>query len=445
MNKHLLVGLTFLSVLTYCSGSAFASSSNRILPEEDQICVKQTVPDIPAEAANPVVIDMSGQAIKRICEGVYAGQGVATRGEPIYFGMELLDKENSPKWERYRDHTDFMACDKGLMYVLAKYALAENGSDFLQRAGFFNPKYTGFTADELTAYMNHLKQKLQQNARTADLVRAVCMGSVHLFCLEDGSSYIAYVSKQPVTGRRPFLGQPNSRLITLKQFDEIYGDLLMCVGVYDIPGTNSYYNRGIFRNPSSFIYGGYKGISLKLHGFTGAIMSQLFENKKFLKVEPAEQMHMLLCNHIPHDQMFIDCCIDLNYGFPHRPDDFSKTETSDEVIDLWFKNQLERLVWQKKQYADKERLKVQLQFWKKTLLEAKASGGKKRNKTRKIQHASDMISELTSELLKLHTHQKRQLRNGRSNYTQTLQPGEDYCGEWRHFIRLSALVDLYKG
>jgi 8-oxo-dGTP pyrophosphatase MutT (NUDIX family) len=57
----------------------------------------------------------------------------------------------------------------------------------------------------------------------------------------------------------------------------------------------------------------------------------------------------------------------------------------------------------------RERLEKQLQRWQETLKQAQSSRGKKGNKTRKIQHAANMVTELQTELKALDKHQKHQL------------------------------------
>lgn len=63
----------------------------------------------------------------------------------------------------------------------------------------------------------------------------------------------------------------------------------------------------------------------------------------------------------------------------------------------------------------KERLEQQLHCWQEILKQAKASSGKKHNKSRKIKHASNIVKELQTELSTLAKHQKRQLFYGQNN------------------------------
>lgn len=73
-------------------------------------------------------------------------------------------------------------------------------------------------------------------------------------------------------------------------------------------------------------------------------------------------------------------------------------------------------------FIKRERLKESLQHWQETLKQVKASRGKKRNKSRKIQHAHNNITELQTELRTLDKLQKRQSFYGQSHTFSAREP-----------------------
>lgn len=61
-------------------------------------------------------------------------------------------------------------------------------------------------------------------------------------------------------------------------------------------GDNAYTNRGIFKNPISFIEDGnkYPGLSMKLHGFSAVVVDQFSKDKQYMSVAPAPAMRALI-------------------------------------------------------------------------------------------------------------------------------------------------------
>ncbi len=235
------------------------------------------------------VSSYASASVTKVAEGVYAGQGTASSGEIVYFGMELVDSSNIVGWERYVTHAKFMTADssgKILVYSMR----SEPGLRSPYSEGI--KEDSGFTEEEYTSYMDNLYNKGFYKPEKYAGLRGVPSGAAGFYIEDDGNYYVVYASKKPVTGKFNF--PKTEEFIRLKDFNRIYDDILMSVRSSDSPGTDSYSNRGILRNPKSFIDGGYAGLALKLHGFSAAVAKQIFKDKKFMVVSPTEVMQKIL-------------------------------------------------------------------------------------------------------------------------------------------------------
>ncbi len=246
--------------------------------------------------------------VHQVAEGVYAAQIVTNKGETIYFGMELLDESSQTNWIRYKDHTDYLT--KRNRGILTAYAQPEENYINYQEV-------TGYTDEEFAIYISKFKQTKQKNKNLLECIEGIGSGVVGFSPFADGKRYVAYISTTPITGKRDFSQQPNDRFITLKMYNEIYKGLIMSVGV-DGGEALGYQNRGIFRNPDSFINGGHEHISLILHACTAAVMFKFFGRKYFV-VSPVKAMHTLLAKEMPKDQMLTQSP-NKNYGFGRLPE-----------------------------------------------------------------------------------------------------------------------------
>ncbi len=251
-------------------------------------------------------VDFPCGSVTQVANGVCAGKGTATSRETVYFGMELVDQSNIDQWRRYRDHANYMVRDsRGVMVVSATLSEPERRHAYDESI----KEVTGFSEAEYTAYMKDLYEKGLYKKEKLNAINGVRTGIVAFNLTEDGKTYVVYASKKPVTGKFPF--PITNSFITLKDFDIIYDDILMSVGSEDIPKTLVYHNRGIFRNPKSFIDGGYKGLSLKLHGFSAAVA--ILSGKQYMVVNAAPAMQEVLNKHLKPKDAFIDKQIPAEY------------------------------------------------------------------------------------------------------------------------------------
>lgn len=114
------------------------------------------------------------------------------------------------------------------------------------------------------------------------------------------ATYVAYISKKPITGP---LSLPKTES-NLKIFKEKYKDILMSVGVRLDDSKPLFENRGIFRNPFSVIEGGYSNIATQLHAFTGKVMKERVnqtlggKEKLYFSVSPINNMKDILVKKI---------------------------------------------------------------------------------------------------------------------------------------------------
>jgi hypothetical protein len=257
--------------------------------------------------------------IRKISEYVYAGEGKALSGEPIYFGMEYFTQE---KWLMYRDNAERMSNGwnstlrtNGLLLYYARHSEPHNRPPHDDKVRTL----TGFTRDEYNNFMEQLyTQGLYQENKVKALesISAGCAG----FLTDKNVFYeIAYVSKEPVTGPFPFKNLKEN--MSVKEFLTAFDKLLMCVGsrIDENSPHTVYENRGIFINPASFLHGGYSGLSLMLHGFTAAVMHEIYPTLQYMAVSPLRNMFSILRKHIDPDDIYIKYILEKN-------GDYSKDE-----------------------------------------------------------------------------------------------------------------------
>ena len=95
--------------------------------------------------------------------------------------------------------------------------------------------------------------------------------------------FVTYASSKPVGERFEKKGKPKNPvdaedLPELEtRFRELYGDIVMSVGVSLWQGYHCFESRGIFRNPVSALDRTFPGISLHLHAFTATVVQQYID------------------------------------------------------------------------------------------------------------------------------------------------------------------------
>jgi hypothetical protein len=184
----------------------------------------------------------------------------------------------------------------------------------------YDHKKCGFTDEEFKNYVDWLEKNglLNTDKKSEQKMEGVSNigGGITGLTIKTGENrYIAYVSKKPFVGKFPFPNDPKFK--NIMNFNELYGDLLMCVGVNSYRGKSYYENRGIFRNPTSMINNDFKGISLHLHSMTGAVIHSFkedFGQKEHMRVRALPEMHEILRKNFGKDLTTVDS-FDQSDGF----------------------------------------------------------------------------------------------------------------------------------
>lgn len=236
--------------------------------------------------------EMSGELVKEVAPGVYAGQ-TQVGNETVYFGMEKIDDVNIEQWDKYKRQAEKLTTKNGGLLtnwsIFHKQNIRPPFSERIQ-------KRTGFSDEnEYAHFMDKLDAVVDANQNIVGLLIGIPTGIAGFNIKADGNSYVVYASKKPVTGRFPFPVELPIE-ISLKKFYEYFGDILMIVKSEVKPDADSYANRGIFKNPISFIEDGnkYPGLSMKLHGFSAAVVHHIFKNKQYMSVAPAPAMRSII-------------------------------------------------------------------------------------------------------------------------------------------------------
>lgn len=232
------------------------------------------------------------KSFSEVAPGVYAAKS-NIGGNDVYFGMEKIDKLNEFKWRRYADMADYLTkTSRGILAVWPTFISRGKNIPYDQGIG----EATDFNELEFNNYIEKIKNVLKDNERALSVIKGVPIG-VAGFSTAGKDKYVAYASKKPILGRFPFPSEL-PLWISLKKYYEYFGDLLMIVGSDIKPGSLSYENRGIFRNPISVIEDGnkYPGLSMKLHEFTALSAHTINSNTKYLVVDPAPSMRAIIVN-----------------------------------------------------------------------------------------------------------------------------------------------------
>jgi hypothetical protein len=215
---------------------------------------------------------------------VYAGEGFALSGEPIYFGMEYGPAKN---WLTYREHTDNMSNNwnselryNGLFRYYASKSEPVNRplyDDMVKR-------HTGYTQAEYDNFMNDLFKHEMYKPEKLKAIKSISGGCAgfHVHANADDLCDVAYISKRPVTGAFSFPDVPESK-ISFKEYFSAYADILMCIGANLSKGPSVVEIRGIFERPNKKVY---SGLSLMIDGFIAAVVEQIAKEKEYIVLAP---------------------------------------------------------------------------------------------------------------------------------------------------------------
>lgn len=198
----------------------------------------------------------------------------------VYFNMELVGDTNREDWENYAYNCGRMAHhNRGIITVSALIA-KRDGIIYNESVA----EITGFSQEEFIQYM----AKLKSHSGLKKVVSGIAG-----FDISQPNTYIVYCTKTPVD-KFPFPKRSSlyCENLTLKEFNIAYDNLLMCMRSVVFEGE-VYNNRGIFRNPKSFVDGGYPNLSIQLHAYSAIMMKEKF-GKKYMSVSALPKMASIL-------------------------------------------------------------------------------------------------------------------------------------------------------
>lgn len=294
---YFLLGLT-LSSTQFC----FAGKTE----EQDKQPVRKSIaPPKPNINYNNAKEDPNPTRTVReiIKDEAYAGEGRAASGESVYFSMELVNSSNIDYWQHFADLSyRFTDDSRGTISLLAKFCNSEKRRDLLNYERI--KEFLGMSEPEYQEYKEKLIERKMYNPDMNKGLLAVGSGACAFQLSKEDNTYVVYASKKPITDK--FLFSPHADEInTLKGFNEEYGDILIAVRLSLRENPAYYVNRGIFRNPASFVEGGYKGIAMKLHAFSGAVAEKFFPTRQYMVVHALPSMHTILTKEVPLDAGFL--------------------------------------------------------------------------------------------------------------------------------------------
>lgn len=260
-------------------------------------------------------------SLTRVNETLWTAKSKAASGEDIYLGFELVDESNRENWRRFGQQTEKKTHkNRASFSVHAVFSDPKSGRD----DGNSDPMYTGLSNAEYAIFLHDLctkkmyeKSKLEVfddiysaangfNLRDRQTVKGVVI---------ENTTFVAYISKEPIKDKFVFPedDEKEPRFMSIKDYNEAYKNLVMAMQVNDTQG-DTYEHLSIFRNPTSYIEGNYKGISDRLHVFTCMVMSKYFY-KKSTKIESLSHMTKMLKAFFAKDPVVVFSIKPAEYGF----------------------------------------------------------------------------------------------------------------------------------
>ena len=248
---------------------------------------------------------------------IYVGAGFTQAGEPIYFAMEKITDKNYQTWIDYKDFAYELTDQRGPLRGLSVFSNLNHDQ--------FKEKYKEHYSDYLYELAKTIEPKKKKISMLIFYIPSGILGFNDILKRSNASKdvYVVYISKNPITGiftpKIPLSKEAFREMSIsdkIRSFDEAYDDIIMSVGIENPffhedkkldPGIReSVEHRGIFRNPLSAVRDDYKGISLLIHGFAGAVEFSYFQDKHYMMVLPTEGMANILQKNIKPGDLFID-------------------------------------------------------------------------------------------------------------------------------------------
>ncbi len=247
---------------------------------------------------------------QKIAEGIFIGEGRAKSGEKVFLKMEVITETNKPLWETYLEATKQLTLlDRSALTYAMRYTqkvcdpsggvrfVNENYEDLVDRLGYSKQEFDAFISllgarGFFWAPENKARIKSVNNTHT---------GAAHLLLAADNKHYVIYASKT-ADFKMPRVDKNNASTepLTFKEYTDLYGDLLICVGA-GFPDSASVHSKGMFRNPYSTIEKTHQGLSMIIRGFSGAVVQKFFPEKTTLNCKPIPSMQYMISSSLQPD------------------------------------------------------------------------------------------------------------------------------------------------
>ncbi len=223
--------------------------------------------------------------------------------EPLFLRMEFLTEATSRAWDNYKQNC---------VWITARWSGPSCGVlTKLLDAGRLNyPDYeqmkddTGFTVEEYETFSERVfaLEEATRDKITGILERTATgiLGMNEAF----SPNYIVYITRNrnfSILKADKFM---KKNQLNLKNYINAYLDILISVGA-NLSIENGFENRGISRNPYWVVEGKYSGLSMILHGFTGAVAERFFFKKEVMYVTPIGSMQVIITKHLLPNEGYI--------------------------------------------------------------------------------------------------------------------------------------------
>ena len=220
---------------------------------------------------------------RQIREGLYGAVFHHING-PIYLRMELLTEENSVPWRKFRNNT--MTIHRYLFDILPGVMQGQEYNQLIE-------KKTGFTSAEFQSFQENVINVAEKtNKKVFSVLRGVFGGAQGFeasLSWKKFPKYVVYATTNP-----DFIMPADDGPISYKKYTQIYNDILIAFVTTYREEQDKFENRGIFRTPHQILKNQYGGLSMVLHGFSGAVVEQYFSERKIMTVRPLPEMQEII-------------------------------------------------------------------------------------------------------------------------------------------------------
>ncbi|MDP3372391.1 MAG: hypothetical protein Q8S21_05850 [Candidatus Paracaedibacteraceae bacterium] len=230
---------------------------------------------------------------------IYTTSVQLSPGEIAYFGFEpIVDQNRSKQWVKYKKQTEnyyTSSANRSFFYSIFASGLEPELYDEYKQWALDLFQFN-FNCDDEVGLWDLIINVPQDKAKLmAEAMSGIASGCIGLHT--SIGDYIAYISKEPITGFFP-LPNDSSYSPNLKDYIKDYDSLIMVVSSFEMGSNEKFQHRGIFRNPISMLRKDYKGVGVLLHAFAACARSMIFPENKIMYVNPDGNyiMEQLLIN-----------------------------------------------------------------------------------------------------------------------------------------------------